>query len=136
MHSPRRALRALSLFWAGLACGAARPAAAQDWFRTGTGLGVSQAARGRGGFCAAQAPTSQPLATLFSDVVRNDLDYSGILDLVSKSFYPTQVPSVPAELNYQAWSGAPVSAQFLAFGNLTATGTTAGDSSLVQRRAE
>ena len=48
------------------------------------------------------AATSQPLATLFSDVVRNDLDYSGILDIASKSFYPTQVPSVPAELNATA----------------------------------
>ena len=62
--------------------------------------------------------------------------YSGILDLVSKSFYPTQVPSAPAELNYQAWSGAPVSAQFLAFGNLTATRQRPGDSGLVLRRAQ
>ena len=74
--------------------------------------------------------------TLFSDVVRNDLDFSGILELASKSFYPTQVPSVPAELNYPAWSDPPVSAQFLAFGNLTATGTTDGDPGLVLRRAE
>ena len=60
---------------------------------------------------------SATTASLFSEVVRNDLDFSGIIDLASKSFYPTQVPSVPAELNYQAWSDAPVSAQFLAFGN-------------------
>ena len=31
---------------------------------------------------------------------------------------------MPGELNYKAWSDAPVSAQFLAFGNATMTGTT------------
>ena len=67
---------------------------------------------------------STAMAALFSDVVRNDLDFSGIVELASKSFYPTQVPSVPMELNYQAWSDPPASAQFLAFGNLTVTDTT------------
>jgi TolB protein len=102
---------------------AAHPAAAQDWFKTGTGLGVSKPRVAVADFAARNpAAASQPLATLFSDVVRNDLDYSGILDLASKSFYPTQVPSVPTELNAAAWSSAPVMAQFLAFGNLTASG--------------
>jgi TolB protein len=96
------------------------PAAAQDWFRTGTGLGVSKPRVAVADF-APRSPSSQPLATLFGDVVRADLDYSGILDLASKSFYPTLAPSLPAELNYTAWSDPPVSAQFLAFGNLTAS---------------
>ena len=100
---------------------AARPVAAHDWFKTGTGLGVSKPRVAVADFAPRSTP-SQPLANLFSEVVRNDLDYSGILDLASKSFYHTQVPSVPAELNAQAWSGAPVMAQFLAFGNLAANG--------------
>ena len=55
--------------------------------------------------------------------MRNDLDYSGILDLASKSFYPTQVPSRPGGTERAAaWNSAPVMAQFLAFGNLTADG--------------
>jgi TolB protein len=95
---------------------------AQDWFRTGTGLGVSKPRVAVADFAARSQP-AQPLATLFSEVVRNDLEYSGILDLASKSFYPVQVPSAPAELNVQVWSDPPVSAQFLAFGNLMVDGS-------------
>src|SRR5580692_8361899 len=94
----------------------AQPARAQDWFRTGTGLGVSKPRVAVADFVPRDAP-SQTLATLFSQVVANDLDYSGILDLASKSFYPTQTPSIPAELNSQAWNAPPASAQYLAFGN-------------------
>jgi TolB protein len=101
----------------------ASPAAAQDWFRTGTGLGIGKPKVAVADFVP-RNPQSGTNASLFSDVVRNDLDFSGILDLASKSFYPTQVPGVPTELNYQAWSSDPVSAQFLAFGNLTVTGST------------
>ena len=75
------------------------PAAAQDWFRTGTGLGVSKPRVAVADF-ASHSSSTPPLASLFSDVLRNDLDFSGILDLASKSFYPAQVPSAPAELNY------------------------------------
>ena len=102
---------------------AAPAARAQDWFRTGTGLGVSKPKVAVADFVS-RNDGSAMTASLFSDVVRNDLEYSGILDLASKSFYPTQVPSVPMELNYQAWSDPPTSAQFLAFGNATVTGTT------------
>jgi len=99
------------------------PGAAQDWFRTGTGLGVSKPTVAVADL-ASRSGDSATTASLFSEVVRNDLDFSGIINLASKSFYPTQLPSVPGELNYQAWSDAPVSAQFLAFGNATVTGTT------------
>src|SRR3954471_6822379 len=71
-------------------------AAAQDWFRTGTGLGVSKPRVAVSDF-APKTDASQNFATLFSDVVRNDLDFSGILELVSKSFYPLQSPSAPNE---------------------------------------
>jgi TolB protein len=100
-------------------CLCATPAGAQDWFRTGTGLGVSKARVAVSDF-APRTPASENFATLFADVVRNDLDLSGILELVSKSFYPLQVPSLPAELAGPAWADPPASAQFLAFGNLTA----------------
>lgn len=97
------------------------PAAAQDWFRTGTGLGVSKARVAVADF-APKSPTAQPLAAEFSDVVRSDLDYSGILDLVSKSYNPLQSPGSPAEVDFKAWSDAPASAQLLAFGGLSADG--------------
>src|SRR5579862_8291409 len=89
------------------------PAAAQDWFRTGTGLGVTKPRVAVADF-APRDLAQQSLASLFSEVVRNDLDFSGVVDLASKSFYPTQTPSAPNELNYSAWSNAPASAQFLA----------------------
>ena len=99
----------------------AAPAAAQDWFRTGTGLGVEKARVAVADFVP-RSPSAQPLANIFTEVVRADLDYSGILELVSKSFYPLQAPSVPAELKHSAWSEPPTSAYFLAFGNLSASG--------------
>jgi TolB protein len=98
-------------------------AAAQDWFRTGTGLGVAKPRVAVADFVP-RTTQANPLANLFSTVLRNDLEYSGIVDLASKSFYPTQLPSAPNELNYKAWSDAPVSAQFLAFGNLMTNGNS------------
>ncbi len=99
-----------------------RSAPAQDWFRTGTGLGVEKARVAVADF-APRAPNAKSHAGLFSEVVRNDLEFSGIVEVVSKSFYPVQVPSVPAELKHQAWTDPPASAFFLAFGNLTESAT-------------
>ncbi len=97
------------------------PAAAQDWFRTGTGLGVEKARVAVADFVPRSA-SAQPLTKIFTDVLRSDLQYSGILELVSRSFYPLQVPSVPSELKYSAWSDPPAAAQLLTFGNLSASG--------------
>jgi TolB protein len=99
----------------------APPTAAQDWFRTGTGLGVEKARVAVADF-APRSSSAQPLAMIFTDVVRADLEYSGILEQVSKSFYPLEVPSVPSELKYAPWSDPPAAAQLLAFGNLSASG--------------
>src|SRR5258706_8793842 len=84
------------------------PATAQDWFRTGTGLGVSKPRVAVADFIS-RSSTTPPLAKLFSDVLRSDLDYSGILELASSSFNPTQLPGAPAELNYPAWNQPPLS---------------------------
>lgn len=118
---PHPCLSVLICGFALLACSAT--ASAQDWFRTGTGLGVSKARVAVADFVPKDTP-SQPLATLFSDVVRSDLDFSGILELVSKSYNPLKAPGSPAELNAQAWADAPASAQLLAFGNFTVTGNS------------
>ena len=98
----------------------ASSARAQDWIRTGTGLGVQKARVAVADFTP-RTPAAKPHADLFSEVVRNDLDFSGIIEVVSKSFYPLQVPGAPSELNYQTWSDPPVSASFLAFGSLSET---------------
>src|ERR1700676_891511 len=102
---------------------ASPPAAAQDWFRTGTGLGVSKARVAVGEFVG-KSPVEQPFGVEFSDIVRTDLEFSGILELVSKSYYPLQAPGAPAELDYKSWTDAPASTQLLAFGNLSASGNS------------
>jgi TolB protein len=113
----------LPFFLTVLLCGlvtlfSAGNATAQDWFKTGTGLGVSKARVAVADFAAKDTP-SQPLATLFADVVRTDLDFCGILELVSKSYNPLQTPSAPAEIDFKSWAGAPASTQLLALGNFS-----------------
>lgn len=113
---------ALSVLLCGfIALFSAANTSAQDWFKTGTGLGVSKARVGVADFAAKDTP-SQPLATLFADVVRTDLDFSGILELVSKSYNPLQSPAAPADIDYKAWSSAPASTQLLALGNFSVNG--------------
>ena len=93
-------------------------ASAQDWFKTGTGLGVSKARVAVPDFPARTAP-AQSLEKTFHDVLWADLDYSGILDLVSPSFYPTSTPSQPSELKSDDWVNAPANAYMVAYGNLS-----------------
>lgn len=108
-------------FLAGLYGISAPMLAAQDWFKTGTGMGVSKARVGLADW-AARNPDSQTFATEFASVVRVDLEYSGIVDVVSQSMNPTQSPSLPTELNAQSWTDPPANAQLVAYGNLTVTG--------------
>jgi TolB protein len=98
------------------------PAAAQDWFKTGTGLGISKA-RLADPDLAVRTPNAQPLEKTFHEVLSNDLEYSGILDLVSPSFYPLKVPSQPSELNAAEWAKDPANTYMLAYGNATVDGT-------------
>lgn len=92
--------------------------AAQGWFYSGTGLGVDKPRVAVADF-APRADTAKPHSQLFTQVVRDDLEFSGILDLVSPSFYPTQVPTVPSELRNLDWTTAQINANLVAFGNLT-----------------
>jgi TolB protein len=96
----------------------AQPSAAQDWFKTGTGLGVTKA-RVALPDPVARVAFAQPLPKEFHDVVWADLDYSGILDMVSPSFYPVQAPSQPSELKAAEWSADPANAYMVAYGNLS-----------------
>jgi TolB protein len=99
-----------------------RGAAAQDWFKTGTGLGVTKA-RLAVPDTVARSAAAQPFAKTLHDVLWADLGYSGILDLVSPSFYPTQVPSQPSELKAADWAAAPANAYMVAYDNLTLDGS-------------
>ena len=89
------------------------------WFQAGTGLGdVSKPRLAVADFVPREDHT-KPHSQLFTQVVRDDLQFSGIIELVSPSFYPTQVPSVPGELKNNTWTDASVNANLVAFGNLT-----------------
>ena len=95
------------------------PCFAQDWIRTGTGLGVEKVRLAAPDFKPSNSDgQNAELLKTFNDTLWNDLDNAGIFDLVSKSFYPTTVPGQPSEVKFDAWSGAPVNASMLAFGNL------------------
>jgi len=95
---------------------------AQDWFRTGTGLGVDKPRIAVADF-APRADNAKPHASLFTQTVRDDLSFSGVIELVSPSFYPAQVPSAPQELQKLTWTDPPLNANFVAFGNLTESPT-------------
>ena len=100
-----------------LLAGSAR--AQQDWIRTGTGLGVEKVRLAVPDFKQVSAdPTSGELIKVFDDTLWNDLSQAGIFDVVSKSFYPLQVPGSPDEVKLDAWANPPANAGMLAFGNL------------------
>jgi TolB protein len=95
---------------------------AQDWIKTGTGLGVEKVRLAVSDFKAAGSDAqSAALLKTFNETLWNDLDNSGVVELVSKSFYPLQIPSQPSDVNFTAWNAPPPNAAMLAFGNLTAT---------------
>ena len=111
----------LALILAG--CFSSTSLRAQDWVKTGTALGVEKVRLAVSDFKAATADTQNTaLLKTFNDTLWNDLDVSGVVELVSKSFYPLQVPGQPAEVNFIAWNSPPPNAAMLAFGNLGVAG--------------
>src|ERR1700694_5430812 len=100
-----------------------RSASAQDWIKTGTGLGVEKVRIAVPDFKAStQQPQNTELLKTFNDTLWNDLDNAGIFDMVSKSFYPLGAIGAPADVKFDGWSAPPPSAAMLVFGNLGATG--------------
>jgi TolB protein len=92
---------------------------AQDWVRTGTSLGVEKVPLAVPDFKPSGAdPQNAALLKTFNDTFWNDLDNSGVVELVSKSFYPLQAPGQPAEVTFGLWNSPPPNAAMLAFGNL------------------
>jgi len=91
----------------------------QDWVKTGTSLGTEKVRLAVPDFKPSTAdPQNAALLKTFNDTLWNDLDVSGVVELVSKSFYPLQVPGQPPEVNFIAWNQPPPNAAMLAFGNL------------------
>src|SRR6266849_2245069 len=93
-----------------------------DWFHMGTGLGVDKPRVAVADF-GSRADNAKSHSQLFTQVVRDDLQFSGIIDLVSPSFYAVQVPSVPGELRNSDWTTPQVNSNLIAFGNVTEAAT-------------
>ena len=93
----------------------------QDQITVGTGLGQQKVRLAVPEFKAVSADAqTASLNKVFNDTLWNDLSNAGIFDMVSKSFYPLQVPSQPAEVKADAWANEPPNAGMLVFGNLDA----------------
>jgi TolB protein len=95
-------------------------ASAQDWVKTGTGLGVERVRIAVSDF--KDAGQSGNYKQTFDATLFNDLNNAGIFDVVSKSFNPQAQPSGPQDVNLQQWGSAPVNAAMLAFGNMSVQG--------------
>lgn len=96
----------------------------EDWFRTGTGLGVEKLRLAVPDFQAV-GMESNPLAERFNRVLWSDLEVSGIVELASKSFYPATAPTTPEELRAEEWAALPVGAHMVVFGQLSGSGQSA-----------
>jgi len=67
-------------------------------------------------------PSDTALIRVFDTVLWSDLENSGIMDMVSKSFYPKVIPSRPVGLSLAEWAAAPANAHMLVMGNATRSG--------------
>src|SRR5882762_5524123 len=95
VHSRQRWLR-LSLAFLFLSF-VTKTAEGQDWFRTAIGMDANKPRVAIADFVS-RADSAKSHSTLFTQIVRDDLQFSGILEVPSPSFYPPQAPSIPAEL--------------------------------------
>jgi TolB protein len=94
----------------------------QPWFHTGTGLGIDKIRLAVADF-GPRADNAKTHSAQFTQIVRDDLAFSGVVELVSPSFYPAQSPTQPGELQNAAWTESQVNAHYVAFGNLSETAT-------------
>jgi TolB protein len=96
------------------------PAGAQDWVRTGSGLGNAPIRLAASDFKPVGSdPQTPPFKATFDSTLFNDLQSSGLFNMVSKSFNPQVTPGSPQEINLTQWSADPVAAAMVAFGALS-----------------
>ena len=97
---------------------------AQDWIRTGTGLGVEKIRLAAPDFKQLSSGTeTQNLAMTFNVTLQNDLGNAGIFEMVSRSFWPLSIPGAPQEVVLSEWGSPPPNAGMLAFGNMAVQGS-------------
>lgn len=96
--------------------------AQEDQIKTGVNTGVEKVRLAVPDFKPVSGdPQTANLNKVFNDTLWNDLDTSGVVELVSKSFYPLDTPGAPPGVKPEAWANEPPKAGMLAFGNLDAS---------------
>jgi TolB protein len=94
-------------------------AAAQDWVKTGTNLGVERIRLAVADFKPSSPDPQTPiLKNTFDTTLYADLTNAGIFDMVSKSMAPPVTPGSPQEISLKQWSAPPVDAAMVVFGAL------------------
>jgi TolB protein len=122
-NSPLKSVFFRVFLMAAFAAAAGSCAAAQDWVRTGTNLGVAKIRIAAADFKAGGSDAmTGGLKSAFDQTLYNDLRYAGIFDVVSKSMIPNSTPGSPQEINLSQWAGEPSNAAMVAFGTLAASG--------------
>ncbi len=119
MKLPRIAVPFLLTF--AVAVGLSLPArvalSQQDWISSGINLGAVKIKLAVPDF--PPKSVDQQLVSLtqeFNQVLWSDLDDAGIFEMISKSNYPLKIPEEPLDVDFNAWSSPPASAQMLVFG--------------------
>jgi TolB protein len=67
---------------------------------------------------------------IFNQVLWDDLKFAAVAGMVGKSLNPKSTVPDPASLNFDAWSGDPTRADYVAFGNIQDSGGLASDTYL------
>lgn len=115
--------RLLTLSLIVILAGSLRGMPRQGTIETGTNIGAQEV---RLAFPAFQAKTGDPnavkLTNLFNQVVWDDLDYSGNIALVNRSFYPLGKFMEPADIKPDDWTKTGVKAQYITFGSTDLVG--------------
>jgi TolB protein len=92
---------------------------AQDWVKTGSGLGNQRIRLAAADFKpVGNDPQTPQLKTVFDATLFNDLTNAGVFDMVSKSMNPLGTPGSPAEIQLPQWAADPANASMVALGAL------------------
>jgi TolB protein len=92
---------------------------AQDWVRTGSGLGNQRIRIAAADFKpVGNDPQTPQFKTVFDATLFMDLTNAGVFDMVSKSMAPQATPGAPQEINLPQWAADPANASMVAFGAL------------------
>lgn len=65
-------------------------------------------------------PSSQAQAALLHQVLFDDLEFAGVIHILSKSLYPSPLPANPLQVNLSPWREDPVRADYLVLGTALA----------------